>query len=140
MSNESKKFLRIIDANYNRAKEGLRVTEDIFRFVEENDNLRKKTRFIRHRLTGLIPAVLIDNAVKTRDSAKDIGRKVDRLEAGRNGIGDILRANLQRAKESLRVLEECLKVALPKNSAAVKSLRYKLYDLEKDIVARDNQC
>ena len=54
-----KKLLRVIDANFNRCKEGLRVVEDIFRFCFEDDALRKKIRKIRHSFVGIAASPLI---------------------------------------------------------------------------------
>ena len=135
MKNQSKKLLRIIDANYNRAKEGMRVVEDIFRFVQEDDVLRRAARSIRHGLNKYVNGKLLFDAVQTRDSRLDLGRKTDVLELSRKDIHSVLAANLQRAKEALRVLEECLKIISPKQVAGIKRLRYKLYDIEKQIFA-----
>ncbi len=131
-----KKYLPIIDANFNRCKEGLRVSEDIFRFAAKNDKLRKKIRSYRHKLVRLVEPVLIKQAVLERNSKKDLGRKVDSLEKKRSGLWEILYLNLQRAKESLRVLEEFSKIADKKNTARLKKLRYDIYDLEKEIILR----
>jgi len=133
--NYNKKFLCIIDVNYNRAKEGLRVVEDIFRFIHKNDRIRQKTRTIRHAINQFIDYTLRIQAISTRDSAKDIGRAVDHFETKRTDEKDILLANLQRVKESLRVLEECLKTVAPDSFAGIKNLRYKTYTLEKEILS-----
>jgi len=45
-----KKVYRILDANVNRAAEGIRVVEDICRFNFENENLTKKLRKTRHKV------------------------------------------------------------------------------------------
>ena len=135
MQKQNKKLLRIIDANYNRAKEGMRVVEDIFRFVKEDDALRLAARTIRHGVTKCIGSELLFDAVQTRDSRLDLGRKTDALELSRKDIQSVLIANLQSAKEALRVLEECLKIISPKEVAGIKRLRYKLYDVEKQILA-----
>ena len=45
-----KKILRIIDANVNRATEGLRVAEDIVRFVLDDGKLTSKLKNVRHEL------------------------------------------------------------------------------------------
>jgi len=133
MPNQKIKLLRVVDANYNRAKEGMRVVEDIFRFVKEDDTLRLAARAIRHGVTKCIGNELLLDAIQTRDSRLDLGRKTDILELLRKDIQSILAANLQRAKEALRVLEECLKIISPKDVSGMKRLRYKLYDVEKAI-------
>ncbi|MCF7874693.1 MAG: thiamine-phosphate pyrophosphorylase [Candidatus Omnitrophica bacterium] len=131
---DKKKYLPIIDANFNRCKEGLRVVEDIFRFALKDDRLRKETRNYRHKLVKLVEPVLIQAAITERDSMQDLGRELDSLENKRDGLFDTLYRNLQRAKESLRVLEEFSKITDRKNTAKLKNLRYEIYDLEKEII------
>jgi thiamine-phosphate pyrophosphorylase len=133
---DKKKYLPIIDANFNRCKEGLRVVEDIFRFAFKDDHLRKKTRNYRHKLVKLVEPVLIKAAIIERDSMQDLGKKLDSLENKRDGLFDTLYRNLQRAKESLRVLEEFSKITDKKNTAKLKNLRYEIYDLEKEIILK----
>ena len=126
--------LRVIDANFNRCKEGLRVVEDIFRFVLPDEKLRKKTRQLRHSLSDAAEKKLLKKAVLCRDSREDPGYKVDSLEAKRSNIRNILYANLQRAKESLRVLEEFLKLGTKSGVTRLKEIRYQVYELEREII------
>lgn len=127
-------MLSLLDANFNRCKEGLRVVEDIFRFVLKEDKLRVKARNYRHKIVRLVEPKLVKKAILTRDSRKDLGRKSDSLENKRKGLKDILYKNLQRAKESLRVLEEFSKIIDKKNTAKIKNLRYAIYEFEKEII------
>ena len=131
-----KKILRVVDANINRAKEGLRVVEDIFRFVTVNDYQRRKIRSIRHDLDKVRKEKIVKQAIITRDSIKDSGKDTDHLELKRRNYFDVVYANLQRAKESMRVLEECFKIVLPKRVALIKKLRYELYTIEKNIILK----
>ncbi|MCF7870534.1 MAG: thiamine-phosphate pyrophosphorylase [Candidatus Omnitrophica bacterium] len=133
---DKKNYLPIIDANFNRCKEGLRVAEDIFRFALKDDQLRKKIRNYRHKIVGLVEPVLIREAIRERDSMQDLGKKLDSLENKRDGLFDVLYLNLQRGKESLRVLEEFSKITDKKNTAKLKNLRYRIYDLEKEIILK----
>ena len=48
------KLLRIIDANLNRAREGLRVCEDISRFALGDKTATRALKSIRHGATDLI--------------------------------------------------------------------------------------
>ena len=131
-----KKILRVIDANYNRAKEGLRVVEDIFRFITQSDKLRKDIRAMRHALKDIFSRQTINKAILERDSITDPGKPTDALELSRKNYQDVLYANLQRVKESLRVLEEFAKIISPKDVAAIKDLRYKAYTVEKAIIKK----
>ena len=129
-----KKILRIVDANYNRAKEALRVVEDIFRFCRRNKSSVKRIKLLRHSLTGPFKNKrMFKEMLAQRDSVKDVGRPVDSLELKRGDLEDILYANLQRAKESVRVLEETFKLIDAKSVSRFKSLRYNLYSFEKTI-------
>lgn len=119
------KIYRIIDANINRAKEGLRVVEDICRFILDDKKLTDKVKTIRHKLTALVqvPDALL---VSSRGSDEDVAR--DRPVPHRKSTRQIFTANCKRAAEALRVLEE-----FSKNGTQIKDLRYLLYDLEKII-------
>ncbi|MCK9614557.1 MAG: thiamine-phosphate pyrophosphorylase [Candidatus Omnitrophica bacterium] len=130
---DKKGLLRVLDANFNRSKEALRVIEDIFRFVSDNDKLRKKARTLRHSLDEITKNKLFKEAVKSRNSVYDLGRKIDALELNRKTSRDILYANLQRAKESVRVLEEFFKIISPSQVKLLKKIRYDIYSLEKKI-------
>ncbi|MFA6280954.1 MAG: thiamine-phosphate pyrophosphorylase [Candidatus Omnitrophota bacterium] len=127
-----KRILRIVDANFNRLKEALRVVEDIFRFIYEDDKLRKKTRELRHVLDVLLAEKIFNEAILERNSIGDLGKKVDVLELNKKDLSDILFANLQRAKESSRVLEEILKITFSAKVSVLKKVRYDIYDLEKE--------
>ena len=124
---------RIIDANLNRVKEGLRVCEEIARFVLDNRTFTAGFKNIRHEIDGIIkkvyPAAVL---LQERNSNVDVGRSNSRGELKRSGCKDIFRANIQRAKESLRVLEEFSKLVDKKSALSFKQLRYKVYEIEKD--------
>jgi thiamine-phosphate pyrophosphorylase len=44
----SPELFRVIDANLNRLKEGIRVVEDIMRYRDNNKILSKKIKSLRH--------------------------------------------------------------------------------------------
>ncbi len=93
---KEEKVLRIIDANFNRAKEGLRVVEDILRFLLQEDTLRRRVRTLRHSLDSLAKNKLFKEAIKHRNSQKDPGKDFDRLEAKRKNYKEILYINLNQ--------------------------------------------
>jgi thiamine-phosphate pyrophosphorylase len=74
--------------------------------------------------------------LKERSSVDDVGRFLKADELKRRGIGDIFLANIQRAKESIRVLEECSKLINVKAALGFKELRYKTYEIEKKVLER----
>ncbi|MCK4810346.1 MAG: thiamine-phosphate pyrophosphorylase [Candidatus Omnitrophica bacterium] len=129
----SKKVLRIIDVNLNRCKEGLRVIEDIFRFILEDDHSRRKIRKIRHSLDAIIKkSDFRDKLLLSRNAAKDIGKEIDSLEMKRMNSSELFYSNLQRVKESLRVLEEFFKIIDKTEVKTIKKTRYKIYEIEKN--------
>ncbi len=67
----------------------------------------------------------------SRDSEKDVGKTSLYSELKRGDYQDIFFANIQRVKESVRVLEEFTKIDNKKVSGYFKTIRYKLYGIEK---------
>jgi len=124
---------RIIDANLNRVKEGLRVCEEITRFMLNHHKLTAQFKRIRHNIDCLgrriyPPAKLLGQ----RRAQTDVGRFNSSGELKRGNCKDIFWANLARVKESLRVLEEFSKLADTRAALGFKQLRYKVYEIEKD--------
>ncbi len=119
---------RVIDANLNRLKEGVRVIEDIARYVNNDKALASKLKEIRHqsRIDDL------QNLLNSRDSVNDVLRPTVTSEMNRDSLESIIIANYKRAQESSRVLEEMYKIVDPALSENFKSLRYALYQLEKE--------
>ena len=128
-----KEIYRTIDANYNRAKEGLRVSEDIARFILNDKQLTKSFKDLRHSITSALDELDVkqEKLLGSRSTGKDVGKKSSLSELNKRNVTEIFFANLQRAKESLRVLEEFSKLINKKKSIGFKSIRYKIYDLEK---------
>ncbi len=130
---------RIIDANTNRLKEGLRVIEDIIRFIANDKKLTYGFKNLRHGITSCLAEVTelkSISIIKDREAEKDVGKHSIRQEFKRNSVLDIFLANAQRIKESIRVLEEFFKLYDKKTAAHFKSLRYKMYVLEKRAIKK----
>ena len=119
---------RVIDANLNRLKEGVRVVEDIARYLENNKELASKLKAIRHQ------AIIEEytELLTSRDSINDVLRPTIKSEMNRSHLQDIIIANYKRAQESARVLEELFKIEKPQYSETFKTIRYSLYTLEKE--------
>ena len=114
---EQESFLRILDANYNRAKEALRVSEDLVRFLMNDRVLTSQFKTSRHQLTQTLLRfpVSYSRFLSARDSVSDVGKKgwiADR--PGKSKWQDLLCSNIKRAEEALRVLEEISKAIRPK--------------------------
>ena len=52
--------LRIIDANFDRASEGLRVVEEYARFVLDDSGLTDQAKALRHRLISALRSLPTD--------------------------------------------------------------------------------
>jgi len=123
---------RLIDANANRAREGLRVLEDLARFVLADERACADLKGIRHDLVGALAALPLDRAVLLawRDTAGDVGTGIKTAaEADRPDLPSVAAAAAGRLAEALRAIEEAAK-ALPAPDAAraVERLRYRAYD------------
>ena len=129
---KSNSVWRIIDANVNRTKEGLRVCEEVARFMLDSQTFTRRFKVIRHkidRIVTFLPAK--ESLLGARASTRDVGKKSVAGELRRRDAGDIFYANIQRVKESLRVLEEFTKLETTKASAGFKEIRYDIYEIEK---------
>lgn len=130
----SRGVLRLIDANGNRAAEGLRVLEDVARFILDDAVLAELAKGQRHALRLAVPAA----AVAARDTAGDVGTEIGVPgEMERARLVDLVRANAARVQEALRAGEEAAKLAgLPACAAALEAARYAGYRLETGLLAR----
>lgn len=126
---------RVLDANFNRLGEALRVLEDISRFILEERDLTERLRLLRHGLTPHDP-FLKAKFLHARDSAGDVGRGAERSE--RRDVVALALANARRAEESLRVIEELSK--LPEVSHHLdqdfSQARFAFYELEKELISK----
>jgi hypothetical protein len=130
-----KKLLQIIDANLNRTREGLRVCEDITRFGLQNKNATKSLKAIRHGATGLVlksKKISLKKLLSERDTAGDKTKFIDFAPQSGLDISGIFMSNIERVKESLRVLEECFKIIDGKISQGYRKLRFDTYAIEKE--------
>ena len=124
---------RVADANLNRAREGLRVVEDIARFVLDNEQLTNFAKNMRSEISILQKKH--KDFISLRETESDVGVKLESVnEKRRDSIEDIVLANIKRTQESLRVLEEIFKLIDEESSLKFKALRYNSYILEKNTI------
>ncbi len=120
-----------LDANINRAVEGIRVCEDIFRFSIKNV-LSSEFKILRHKITGIISSIPSGSLLNGRDVLNDEQKFVNTgSEMKREGVKDIFRSNIRRAIEASRVIEEFSKSINPDIANGFQEIRFALYDLEK---------
>lgn len=128
-----KALLRIIDANYNRAKEATRVAEDIARFFLSDSRLTARFKRARHDLTRTLLGFKVPyrSLVEARDSKEDVGARGLIRDKKSLNLRDLLLSNLKRAEEAARVLEEISKIVAPGKTRSFQRIRFQLYELEK---------
>lgn len=128
-------LLRVIDANFNRAKEALRVTEDISRFVLNDKKLAAGFKTARHNLSKILLSLPVKyrDLVAARDSENDVAKEHVISDKGKKSLKweDLMTANLKRAQEALRVLEESSKTLGPSHAKKIQKVRFDCYELER---------
>jgi len=132
--------LRIVDANLNRASEGLRFLENVARFTIGDSPLCQQFKNMRHNLAEETKSLGI-NLLSHRDAGHDVGASIESSahRQDRRDLSSLITANAKRAEESLRTIEELAK--LPQLSPILKStkfeqLRFTLYALEQQLTSR----
>lgn len=127
--------LRILDANFNRAREGLRTVEDALRFAFRNAALCRDLKRLRHRLSGILtPALPAARLKGARDSRGDIGKDTDSFR--KLPAREIMERNLSRVGEALRSMEEFSRALNPGLSRKLHRLRFDFYETEKTVLLR----
>ena len=122
---------RLLDANLDRAREGLRVLEDWARFGLDRADLVARTKDMRQRL-GLLHR---DDYKLARHTATDPAAGMGHpAQQERLSPSQIVGANAGRVHEALRVLEEFGRSIDPELASEAAALRYGIYDLEVDLL------
>ena len=123
---------RLIDANLDRAREGLRVIEDWCRFGLDRDDLVVPLKDWRQQLGQQHH----DRYRRARSTATDVAAGLGHpAQASRGTTAQaIVKANASRVQEALRVLEEFGRNLDPALASTSAEIRYGLYDLEVRIL------
>ena len=122
---------RLIDANLDRAREGLRVIEDWCRFGLDRDDLVVPLKDWRQRLGQQHH----DRYRRARSTGTDVAAGLGHpAQASRGTAQAIVKANASRVQEALRVLEEFGRNLDPALASTSAEIRYGLYDLEVRIL------
>ncbi len=128
-------MLRIIDANLNRIGEGLRLLEDLARFVLNDVSLTQQLKTMRHDLLTS-NWLFQQQLIQARNSEGDVGVNIEVPgEKKERELPIVVVANARRVQEALRVMEE-----LAKNTNLdpdrFKQARFNLYELERALLSR----
>ena len=124
---------RLLDANLNRTREGLRVLEDHARFVNNDSSASRSIKELRHAVVAAESCVseYRSQLLANRDTVGDVGTAITVSgEASRLSLGDLVVANCRRVQESLRSLEEFGKLLSAEFAGRIKQIRYQMYQLE----------
>ena len=123
---------RILDANLDRSREGVRIIEEWCRFGLNNSQLAQSCKEMRQELAQWHTADLR----LARDTPSDVGTSLSHpAEETRSSLENLLQANLCRVQEALRVLEEYGKLYNPLMGESFKQLRYQVYAIESQLLA-----
>ncbi len=128
---------RILDANLNRAREGLRVIEEHARFVHEDAAAAAEIKSLRHALRTLAEKLGCVALLAARAVDSDVGRDLKSLgEMERGSAAEVVSAAVARAGEALRVVAEYGKLMDADAALWADRLRYGLYSLEPRVLLR----
>jgi thiamine-phosphate pyrophosphorylase len=125
---------RILDANLDRAREAIRTIEEWCRFGLEDLDLCDRCKQMRQELAQWHR----EEFRRARNTPDDPATGLSHAnEVSRADVQSVLRANMGRLQEALRVLEEYGKVVDPNLGAAMKQLRYQVYTLESQLLSQE---
>ncbi|WP_353933125.1 thiamine phosphate synthase [Okeanomitos corallinicola TIOX110] len=122
---------RILDANLDRAREGLRIIEEWCRFGLNDATLAETCKHLRQEVSKWHTAQIR----AARDTPGDPGTALSHpQEEERSSMTSLLQANFCRVQEALRVLEEYGKLDDANMGKVFKQMRYQVYSLESTLM------
>ena len=129
---EQRSIARLLDANLNRAREGLRVVEDWCRLGLQRPELVARLKDYRQRLGQCHPPTLKQERHAASDPATGLSHQA---QQERSTPQQVVAANCARVQEALRVLEEFGRHGTAELAATAATIRYGFYDLETVLLA-----
>ena len=128
---------RILDVNFNRAREALRVAEDFARFVLDDTGLSEQAKTLRGQLQRVYQAMPSAELLAARDTVGDVGAAITtETERLRPRPLSVAQAACKRLTEALRTLEEYAKLVAPGQAGPLEQLRYRAYTFEQRLLGR----
>ena len=127
---------RLLDANLNRAREGLRVVEDWCRLVLQRPELVARLKDYRQRLGQHHPSSWKQARHAASDPAAGLTHQA---QQERSTPRQVVAANCARVQEALRVVEEFGRHGAGELAATAATIRYGLYDLETALLAHQER-
>jgi thiamine-phosphate pyrophosphorylase len=124
-----------MDANFNRAREAVRVIEEFCRFALNSAPLSERAKQLRHELCAAVDKLDAGRLLASRDTLGDVGvGKTVEKQLQRGQLKDCFTAACKRLTEALRALAEVMRTEERSVAQSIEQLRYDAYTLEKDIV------
>ncbi len=124
---EDKRIAQIIDANLDRAREGLRVLEDWARFALGRKDLVKSFKNFRQTLGKNHLQVYKESRNFNNDKCTGLSHPE---QFKRNNVSSIISSNAARVQEALRVIEEFSRGHNQILCEISSDIRYEIYNLE----------
>jgi len=121
------RIAQLIDANLDRAREGLRVMEDWCRFGLKRTDFSIQIKDWRQQLGAHHHKIYRKARLTSEDPAMGVSHP---LQKNRSTPEDIFIANSSRVQEALRVLEEFTRITDPRLSEVATRIRYETYEIE----------
>ncbi|KGF99773.1 MULTISPECIES: thiamine phosphate synthase [Prochlorococcus] len=128
---EDLRIFQIIDANLDRAREGLRVLEDWSRFGLGENNFVTKIKNFRQILGKNHLEIYKQSRNYNEDKCKGLTHQ-EQLK--RKAPKQIISSNAGRVQEALRVIEEFSRLHNHELSKIASEIRYEIYNLEIDLL------
>ena len=127
---------RLIDANANRAREGIRTAEDYVRFLLGEHRWVSRLSAVRRGITETLGELVPDGAVSAARRVRiDVGNPEFRESLPSSTPGEspgaVALRGLKRAQEALRVLEEFVRSEREEISDRISRMRFALYEAEQ---------
>ena len=133
---EDLRIYQIIDANLDRAREGLRVLEDWARFGLGKEKYVEKIKNFRQILGKNHLEVYKQSRNHLEDKCKGVTHKE---QNNRKTSEQIISSNSARVQEALRVIEEFSRLQNHELSKIASEIRYEIYTLDIELLSL-NKC
>lgn len=125
--------LRILDANLNRAREGLRTSEEFARLALNDARAANSVKHVRRLVAQASELLGLERLLSARNVAADPGLRPEADDVNRGNEHDIAKAAIKRAQEALRVIEEFSQLESPQAAALAAKARYAAYEAEQQL-------
>ena len=125
------RIAQLIDANLDRAREGLRVMEDWCRFGLKRSDFSIQIKDWRQQLGAHHHNIYRKARLTSNDPAMGISHPLQKIRTTPKAV---FIANSSRVQEALRVIEEFTRVTDPKLCEIATKIRYETYAIEINVI------